>query len=138
MRRGTSLPPVGKVRTLSDHRVGLSITTIIFWMSFNVWPCQNIFSYKPRIVARVEADNYRFIYAGEGQSSQASVRISRLSAFGDCKRRLDYFEEIRGIEGLVQNIDCAFLDGFLPNVRVMVGRYQNHRQSRTFEFDAAL
>jgi hypothetical protein len=52
--------------------------------------------------------------------------------------RLDYFEKVPGIEGFIENINGAFVDGFLSNFRIVVRRYQDDGQLRTFQPDATL
>ena len=51
---------------------------------------------------------------------------------------MDCLEKLRGIKRFIQNINGAFVDGSLSNLSTMMGRYENHRQRRTFEPDATL
>ena len=52
-----------------------------------------------------------------------ALRKDRLSLPRVGQSRLHYFEKVRGIERFIENIDGAFVDSFLSNFSIVVGRY---------------
>ena len=98
-------------------------------MFFNTWHYKNTFRYNFSVVVNLDRDNYRIIYVGNNSLDDYKIipaetrkttysganAAASAAAAQQCERscaarnrlspvdynRLDYFEKVRGIEGLV-------------------------------------